>query len=136
MTTETIQLIGVGRARAVPLSDVQPGDYLMWNYGETYEVVRNVQVSPQTWELTERGQDGREWTRRKRGSKLVARVPSPTVLRARRYAAKFRADTMCQEPPMLLEPTDENLASILNRCVRPARPDEYPAIRAELAGQF
>lgn len=58
---------------------------------------------------------------------------STAALRATAYAAKFRADTMSQEPPVLLESTDENLAEILGRCVRPARPDEYPAIRAALA---
>jgi hypothetical protein len=55
------------------------------------------------------------------------------VRRAQRYAAKFRADTVGLEPPQPLPPTDENLARVLNRCVRPARAEEYPAIRAALA---
>jgi hypothetical protein len=55
--------------------------------------------------------------------------------RAQGYAAKFRAETIRQEPPAHVEPTDENLARIVSRpsIVRPARPEEYPAIRAALA---
>jgi hypothetical protein len=53
--------------------------------------------------------------------------------RATGYAAKFRAETISAEPPRRILPTDANLKSILDRCARPARPDEYPAIRRALA---
>jgi hypothetical protein len=33
------------------------------------------------------------------------------------------------------DPTDENLAYTLDRCVRPARPGEYPAIREAVLRQ-
>lgn len=50
------------------------------------------------------------------------------------YASKFRAETVLVEPPVLVEPTDENLARIFANCVRPARPEDYDAIRQSLAG--
>jgi hypothetical protein len=72
---ERIHLIGIGNVPAVPLSDIQAGDRLMWNYGSVCEVVRVTQVAPKTIELVERDKDGREWTRRKRATRLVARIP-------------------------------------------------------------
>jgi hypothetical protein len=53
--------------------------------------------------------------------------------RAEGYAAKFRAETINAEPVRSLPPTDANLAMILDRCGRPARPEEYPAVRQALA---
>lgn len=55
--------------------------------------------------------------------------------RIEQYAAKFNAETVCYEPPDPREPTDANLAAVLDRCVRPARPAEYPAIRAAVLRQ-
>jgi hypothetical protein len=53
-----------------------------------------------------------------------------------RYAAKFNADTVRQGADWVqCDPTDENLAYTLDRCARPARPAEYPAIRAEVLRQ-
>jgi hypothetical protein len=145
MSTDTVHLIGIGRIPAVPLSQVQPGDRITWNYGQTYTVVSNRQVTRTLWELTERVGDGREWTRRKQGTKLVARTlrngePDPRQVavqrRIERYAAKFNADTVRQGAEWVqCDPTDENLAYTLDRCVRPARPGEYPAIREAVLRQ-
>jgi hypothetical protein len=55
---------------------------------------------------------------------------TPLERRYRRYAAKFVSDTDGQDRPA--EPTDANLKASLDRCVRPARPEEYPAIRANI----
>lgn len=56
--------------------------------------------------------------------------------RIERYAAKFNADTVRQGAEWVqCEPTDENLAYVLDRCVRPARPAEYPAIREAVLRQ-
>jgi len=70
----TIHLIGIGNVPAVPLSEIKAGDRLMWNYGSVCEVVRVTPVATKTIELVERDDKGREWTRRKRASRLVARV--------------------------------------------------------------
>lgn len=43
------------------------------------------------------------------------------------YAAKWRADGHTEEP------TDEALREAFAHCVRPARADEYPAIREAMA---
>jgi hypothetical protein len=53
--------------------------------------------------------------------------------RAEGYAAKFRAETINAEPPRRILPTDANLAMILTRCARPARLEEYPAVRRVLS---
>lgn len=45
---------------------------------------------------------------------------------AEAYAAKWHADDHTEEP------TDEALATGFARCVRPARPSEYDAIRAAI----
>ena len=56
--------------------------------------------------------------------------------RIRRYAAKFNADTVRQGAAWVqCEPTAQNLTRVLDRCVRPARPEEYSAIRAEVLRQ-
>jgi hypothetical protein len=47
-----------------------------------------------------------------------------------RYAIKFDRDA-----PEGQEPTDANLKAVLDRCARPARPEEYPAIR-RLVGEW
>lgn len=53
---------------------------------------------------------------------------------ARGFAAKFRAETDCAEPPVTAEPTDEELARCFKHTVRPIRAELYPLVRAELAG--
>lgn len=56
-----------------------------------------------------------------------------TTAKVTRYAsaaaALFVAETIRCEPPSYLEPTDENLATMFARCVRPPKPDLYPLIR-------
>ncbi len=81
-TSENIQLQSIGRVPAVPLSDVQPGDTLMWNFGHTTEVVSVTRVTAKTWELVTRVVSP-EWAasdtlyvQRKRGTTLVCRVPA------------------------------------------------------------
>lgn len=56
----------------------------------------------------------------------VATRPVPER-RARGYAAKWFAEERGGE-----EPTDEALAEAFQGCVRPARPNEYDAIRAQI----
>lgn len=71
--SESIHLIALGNVPAVPLSEVQAGDTLLWNFGSKSEVVRITAVTPKTYEIVERVK-GQEYTRRKRGSTLVARI--------------------------------------------------------------
>ncbi|MFB7403437.1 hypothetical protein ACFCZR_24995 [Streptomyces rubiginosohelvolus] len=56
------------------------------------------------------------------------------VRRARGFAAKWRAETVCAEPPVRREPTDEALAECFARTVRPLDAELYPLVRQELAG--
>ncbi|MCQ1581232.1 hypothetical protein [Streptomyces parvus] len=56
------------------------------------------------------------------------------VRRARGFAAKWRAETVCAEPPVRREPTDEALAECFARTVRPLDAGLYPLVRQELAG--
>lgn len=50
--------------------------------------------------------------------------------RSEAYAIKFDLDCgMDGCAPEGAEPTDDNLALNLGHCVRPPRPEEYPAIR-------
>ncbi|MFD8118690.1 hypothetical protein [Streptomyces microflavus] len=53
---------------------------------------------------------------------------------ARGFAAKFRAETVCAEPPVAVEPTDEALTACFKHTVRPIRAELYPLVREELAG--
>jgi hypothetical protein len=72
--TAAIQLQAIGTVPAVQLSEVQAGDTLVWNYGQTSEVVSLIKVTAKTYELTTRTADGNTWTQRKRGTTLVARA--------------------------------------------------------------
>ncbi|MEU2099895.1 hypothetical protein AB0H47_35585 [Streptomyces globisporus] len=56
------------------------------------------------------------------------------VRRARGFAAKWRAETVCAEPPVRREPTDEALAECFPHTVRPLDAELYPLVRQELAG--
>ncbi|MFG3399034.1 hypothetical protein [Streptomyces parvus] len=56
------------------------------------------------------------------------------VRRARGFAAKWRAETVCAEPPVRREPTDEALAECFAHTVRPLDAELYPLVRQELAG--
>lgn len=48
-------------------------------------------------------------------------------IRARQYAAKWRADKHAEEP------TDVAFDNAFARCVQPAKPELYPLIREEIA---
>lgn len=72
--SQTIHLIGIGEVPAVPLSEVHPGDRLMWNFGTTSDVVSVTRKTAATFELVTRYADGQEFTQRKRGTTLVAKV--------------------------------------------------------------
>lgn len=52
---------------------------------------------------------------------------------AAQFAGKFCADTICQEPPQPLEPTDANLARVFAGCAKPAPAELYPEIRSAIA---
>ncbi|XXZ47537.1 hypothetical protein AAGT00_00875 (plasmid) [Streptomyces cavourensis] len=54
--------------------------------------------------------------------------------RARGFAARWRAETVCAEPPVEAEPTDEALARCFQHTVRPVRAELYPLVREEIAG--
>ncbi|MFI1532134.1 hypothetical protein [Streptomyces griseus] len=56
------------------------------------------------------------------------------VRRARGFAAKWRAETVCAEPPVRREPTDGALAECFAHTVRPLDAELYPLVRQELAG--
>lgn len=75
MTTNTAHLQSIGTVPAIPLSDVQAGDTLVWNFGITREVVSVVPVTAKMVELTTRLRDGTEVTQRKRTTTLAVRRP-------------------------------------------------------------
>ena len=66
---------------------------------------------------------------REPGCGVMRDVPAE---RAMGYAAKWSAEHDNAEPPVSAEPTDEALAACFVRCVRPAKPNEYDAIRAAI----
>lgn len=75
MTNTTIHLQSIGTIPAIQLSQVNPGDTLMWAFGITSEVVSIAQVTPKTIELTIRSnENGETCTTRKRAATLVARI--------------------------------------------------------------
>jgi hypothetical protein len=53
--------------------------------------------------------------------------------RVEMFAAKFAADTIRQEPPRYVEPTDTALSVAFAGCVRPPAADLYDEIRAAFA---
>ena len=72
--TATIHLQGIGNAPAIQASDLRAGDRIMWNYGYTYTVVSITDVSAKFIGITERATDGREYARKLRKDRLVAKV--------------------------------------------------------------
>lgn len=75
MAGDFVQIQSVGRVPAKRASDVEPGDVLMYNFGYTYTVVSVVAKGKSVF-ITERSDEsGREYTRRRVGSTLVAWVP-------------------------------------------------------------
>lgn len=80
-----VHLQGVGDMPGTPAGELETGDRLMWNYGSVYEVTSVRQASPQFVAITERGSDGREWSRRLRKDRLVVRTrPGERFARATR----------------------------------------------------
>ncbi|MFJ8763184.1 hypothetical protein [Streptomyces cyaneofuscatus] len=85
-------------------------------------------------------QNARYVPQRPTGDPEPATGPAPQVWseedrkRARGFAAKWRSETVCAEPPVEAEPTDEALARCFEHTVRPIRAELYPLVRAELAG--
>ena len=73
-TTRTIHLIGIGNVPAVPLAEVQAGDWITWNYGVTTEVISNERVASGTYELVVSYAGSGPIAKRKRGTTLVART--------------------------------------------------------------
>lgn len=74
MTNTAIHLQAIGTVPATPLSDVQVGDTLAWNFGQATEVIGIRPVAAKTYELTTRSANGTVCTQRKRGTTLVARI--------------------------------------------------------------
>ena len=75
-TADRIHLQGIGNAPAIQASELREGDRIMWNHGYTYTVVSIVDVSAKFIAITERAADGREYTRRLRKDRLVAKLAS------------------------------------------------------------
>ena len=73
--TGSIKLQAVGRAPAKSVSEIQPGDTLMWNYGETSTVQKIQKVSPKFAKVTTRTKNGKEYTRRMKLDRLVGLDP-------------------------------------------------------------
>lgn len=66
-------LQGIGDVKGKPLSQLVPGDVIMWNYGYKCDVVRVTQMGAKMWELVERSHtNGKEYTRRKHGTTIIA----------------------------------------------------------------
>ncbi|MFB8120595.1 hypothetical protein ACFQ6U_14145 [Streptomyces sp. NPDC056465] len=73
----TIRLQGVGRKPAVEAQFLSVGDTLMWNAGETTEVLTIVEASPKFVRITEKStRTGAVHDRRLMKTRLVARVAS------------------------------------------------------------
>jgi hypothetical protein len=72
-STGRVHLQNVGEVAGKKVSDLKPGDKMMWNFGYTSTVVDCKQVTAKSWELRERDdKSGNEYTRRKRPDTLVA----------------------------------------------------------------
>lgn len=73
--TGTIHLRGIGRRPAVEAQLLRVGDTLMWNEGETTEVLAIVEASPKFVRITEKSsRTGTTHDRRLMKTRLVARV--------------------------------------------------------------
>lgn len=75
-TKATIHLQGIGNAPAIQASELRAGDRIMWNYGITYTVVSVEDASAKFIWLTERAEDGKEYTRKLRKDRAVAKLPA------------------------------------------------------------
>jgi len=63
----------VGYCKAKPLEDFKPGEFMGWNYGsksEVVELIRNQRGA--VVGVVERGENGQEFRRTRRGSTLTA----------------------------------------------------------------
>jgi hypothetical protein len=68
-----VHLQCVGGVAGKKMSDLKPGDIIMWNYGYTSTVVEVKQATAKMWELRERdNKSGKEYARRKRPDTLIA----------------------------------------------------------------
>lgn len=67
-----VQLQSVGWVAALEVSELKPGDTLVWNFGHRSEVVRVEPAGNGAALLVTRTDDGQEYTQRKRMSTLVA----------------------------------------------------------------
>jgi hypothetical protein len=84
-----------------------------------------------TW-LNPNGSDEYVWTLVRNDA--PDRERSADKRRVEAYAAKFVAETTCAEPPIAMEPTDDNLRATFANCGRPdAVAGLYDEIRAEIA---
>lgn len=77
-----VRLQSVGWVAALEVSELKPGDTLLWNFGYRSEVVRVEPVGNGGALLVTRTDDGQEYTRRKRMSTLVACGRARTAERA------------------------------------------------------
>lgn len=66
-----VHLIGHGRAPAIPANELQPGDILIYNYGETATVESVEPKGRNSLTVTVRTHDGSLWPQTKRGTTLV-----------------------------------------------------------------
>jgi hypothetical protein len=71
MSTATVHLQAIGRVRAKPAEELEPGDVTAWNYGVKETITSVERVAPKTVEVVMVGKDGKEWTRRFRVGRLV-----------------------------------------------------------------
>lgn len=79
MSVATVHLQGLGNFTGIPASDLQPGMRILWNFGNTSEVVEVSQKGQQSLRVIERI-NGTDYTRTMRRSRLVAAFwPSPQV---------------------------------------------------------
>jgi hypothetical protein len=69
----SIHLQGIGRVTAKPVSEVQVGETIYFNFGYGYEVTAIERVSPQFFMLTLVSKDnGNAYSQRYKASRLVA----------------------------------------------------------------
>lgn len=73
-TRQTIRLQGIGLVSAVPATEVQPGDVLVWNHGYKSDVIALEPKGEQSYTLRTRSHhDGKEYARTIRRTRLLAR---------------------------------------------------------------
>lgn len=69
----TIHLIGYGRQKAVPASELQPGDTLIWNYGYRSKVLSITKSEKSSiWTFHLQSNNGIQSDRRMKKTRLVA----------------------------------------------------------------